>query len=248
MLKIDPSVKRKDIPDHFFEQLSFIESWKVKSSVLIVTFIMLDLLILVPLISPPIEWILWLTMPPISVINLWALTMLVRKAESIHYEFILFIGSIGAVGSFTYYVLVQKMAIMILKGHFLSFFFVSTLGYVAFFVFQIWFYKKKYSSLDSKFGLFKDLPWHYKALYWSLPVGAVFAQFVMSRSEFFMVSVMIIVYSFFSGFFTCVSVKFFHRFFFMSANEHLLRFPGETKKTRKKRMLRSQRQVIEYED
>ncbi|WP_144704981.1 hypothetical protein [Fictibacillus phosphorivorans] len=233
MLKIDNSIKRKNLPNHILEHLSFTDTDQVKFGVFGSTFVMLDLLIILPLLFPYHELSFWLTIPFLLLINLWALTMLLRKAEGLHFEFILFVGCLGAVGSLCYFILVQKIAYIVLNIHSNNFFVMSLIIYLAFFLFQIWFQNKKYCSINSDFLQFKDMPWHFKALTWSVPLGYIIAHYFISKSEVIMTTIMLLVYLMFSIFFTYVSVKFFHRYLFMKANSHFLEIPGEYKKTKK---------------
>ena len=95
--------------------------------------------------------------------------------------------------------------------------------FLSFLYFQVWFHNKKYTSLNSNFGKFKNLPWHYKLLAIAPPAGYIIGQYFMNKSQMAISSLMIIVYVFLSSFFTYMSVKFIHRYLFMKAIMHLLK-------------------------
>ncbi len=229
-LKIDTSIKRRNLPDHFLEHLSFTEIDQIKFGVFGSTFIMIDLLMILPLLYPTHTFTAWLTIPLISFINIWAMSMLLRKANTLQFEFIIFIACSGAVASFCYFVFVQKMAYIGMNIKTPAFLIVSLVFYISFLLFQLWFYKKKYSSLSSKFTNFKDLPWHYKILSIAAPLGYIVAHYFINNSISAMNSILSIIYYMFSLFFTYVSVKFFHRYFFMKANQNFLNLSKEHRK------------------
>lgn len=221
-LKIDTSIKRRNLPDHFLEHLSFTDIDQIKFGVFGTTFIMIDLLMILPLLYPTHTFTAWITIPLIALINVWAMSMLVRKANTLQFEFIIFTGCSGAVASFCYFVFVQKMAYIGMDIKTPAFFIISLFFYISFLLFQLWFHLKKYSSLSSKFAKFKDLPWHYKILSIAAPSGYIAAHYLFNNSISAMNSMLLIIYSMFSIFFTYVSVKFFHRYFFMKANQNFL--------------------------
>jgi hypothetical protein len=233
-MKIDSSIKYRDLPDHFCEHLNFIDDDQIKYAAFAFTFVMLDFLLIMPILFPPHPLTFWLTIPLLAFINLWALTIFARNPKNLRFEIIIFIACLSAIGSFCYFVLAQKMAYVAIEMDSPAFFIVTLFGYIALIIQQVWFQRKKYSSVRSKFGVFKDLPWHYKLLSWSVPAGYLIAHFFINKSEFAGVSLITFVYLGLSSIFTYISVKFFHKYLFMKTNMNYLDLDKPKKKKLKK--------------
>ncbi|MFC7372597.1 hypothetical protein ACFQPF_13045 [Fictibacillus iocasae] len=221
-MKIDPSVKYRDLPDHFCEHLNFIDTDQIRYAAFAFTFVMLDFLLILPILYPPHPLTFWLTIPLLGIINLWTLAIFVRKPEKLRFEIIIFIAWATAIGSFCNFVLAQKMAYFVLGVDSPAFFIVTLAGYIALILQQIWFHWKKYASVKNNFGVFKDLPWHHKLLCWSVPTGYMVAHFAMNTSEYAGLSLVTSAILGLSSIFTYISVKFFHKYRFMKTNESYL--------------------------
>jgi hypothetical protein len=113
MLKLESVMKRRDLPDHIKEGLEPFDTNQIKFTIGSSTFFMLDLLIIMPLLFPIIKTVLYLTLPLLILISVWALTILFRKAEDTEMESILHLGCLGIIGSFYYYVLAMKYNYMV---------------------------------------------------------------------------------------------------------------------------------------
>jgi len=245
-MKIDTTIKREHLPTYVQEHLMFFDSLQKNGLVAGITFAGLDVLIAVPLFYPTNSMFFWALFPFLLFINIWAIRLLFKNSYSIQYELILFIGSIGAIGSYTYYLLALKMAyhyVNITEPIYyiisLAIFIISVISLI---VYQI----KKYSNIqpvNNKERELEEIIKERKEKYYSVAaifpaLGYFVAQNWIVKSDNLALGILVLIFYLMSFFYAYIGAKFFHRYFFMKANPsfvHLLKpSKSEIKEMRKK--------------
>ncbi|MBD7963930.1 hypothetical protein [Fictibacillus norfolkensis] len=222
-MKLDENIKFRNLPDAFKEHLTFFASFQIKQIIGAFTFIGLDLVIIMPLLFPYIEEVLFITLPLILLINVWAIRLLIKNPSETEFESLLYLGFLGAVGSFCYFVLTQKMSYWLLNIDSPLYYIISLVAYVV--LILVFIYKKnnKFSSIQIDVNKNNSsLIWN-KVFTWSVPAGYIIVHILMNQSSALLHSYMIIMYSGLLIFFTDISVKFFHRYLFIKSNIHLVK-------------------------
>lgn len=80
MLKIDRTIRRKDIGRHVWTQLRPVPISEVKTWIFFLTFLMLDTLCVLPVIGNKyVSGYFFAVIIPTALINIWAITILVRN-------------------------------------------------------------------------------------------------------------------------------------------------------------------------
>ncbi|MED4534158.1 hypothetical protein [Metabacillus fastidiosus] len=223
MLKLDNETKRRKLPNHIQEGLEPFCKYQIKSMIAVFTFLMLDLLIIMPLLFPVIKLVLYVTLPLMIFVSVWALWLLIRKPEKTEMESLLFLGCLGIVGSFCYFVLAMKYNYMV--GITSPFFYIFM-----FFVYLIINYLfvrnelKKYSSLERK-PRKKTPAWHYTMATIAPAAGYISIQYIMDIfSSLIVLSFMSIVFWGLSATYSFLLARAFHKYFFIKKNIHLVVF------------------------
>lgn len=222
MLELSKKMKYRELPDHIREGLAPFSIYQIKFMVWGFTYFLLDLLIIMPLLFPIMKPILYITIPPMVIMSIWAFRLLIKKPEDSEMEFLLFLGFLGVVGSFCYFVVVMKYHYMIgIK---------SPIYYTAMFLIYLSFIylflrneHKKYSSLETKMKK-KTPTWHYTLAMIAPGAGYIFAQYLMGLSGFYVLSIMSLVFWGLSLTFTFLIGRGFHKYFFIKKNIHLVTF------------------------
>ncbi|MBS2967595.1 hypothetical protein J9317_02265 [Metabacillus sp. KIGAM252] len=225
MFKISQDKKHRNLPDHIIEHLSFFPPFQIKFLVGGTTFFLLDLFILIPLIAPKNNPLLILIGTLLVLISLWALWIIVRNPKDTELESILFFGYLGAVGALSYFGVGLKYSYMIGITHpiyyiALSLLFLSSIYYL------IRYYNKKFSSLK-EFDKKATPKWHFTIAGISVPAGYIAANYFMGVSNFIMISFLNLLFFGLSFFFIFLLAKYFHKYFFMKANLHFVKFSNK---------------------
>lgn len=225
MLKINKDLKYRDLPDHIKEGLSTFSIFQMKSMVWVFTYLLLDIIIIMPLLFPIIQPTLYLTLPPMAIISVWALRLLIKRPEDSEMEFLLFTGFLGIVGSFCYFIVAMKYYYMIgIQSP--IYYIIMFLIYLSIIILFLMNEHKKYSSLESKVKK-KTPAWHYTIALVAPGLGYIFTQYVMKLSEFFVLFVMSIVFWILSLTFAFLIGRGFHKYFFIKQNIHLVKFTNK---------------------
>ncbi|MDQ0221245.1 hypothetical protein ELQ35_20885 [Peribacillus cavernae] len=225
MLSIDQDIKRRQLPEHIREHLQPFSTLQIKVIIGAFTFIGLDALVLIPLLFPVIKLVLYITIPLLIFISVWGIWLLIRNAENTELESLLFLGYLGIIGSLCYFILILKYSFML--G------IISPIYYVGSFLIYIsliyLFFRhqfKKYSTLEKK--LPKKTPaWQYTLVTISVPAGYIAAQYIMGFTPSILLSIMSVVYFVFCIFYIFILSRSFHKYFFIKANIHLVKFANK---------------------
>ncbi len=231
-MKINSSIKYRNLPRRFKDHLNFMDS--IKFGVSIFTFILLDFMSIFFLILPYHPPTLWITLPLVAGINVWAITILFRKTETLLFEPILFTACLGAVCSLCQFVIVQKLYYLLFKFSSPLFFIVCLVIFILFILQQIRYQVKKFSSVHNDYGEEKLRPKRDLIIF--ILFGICFMIFIyFARRNFILAAALpLIVYSYLSLFSAYVSVKFFHKYLFMKTNITYVALPKKLKKQMKK--------------
>ncbi|PMC34353.1 hypothetical protein CJ195_24025 [Bacillus sp. UMB0899] len=225
MFEINKELKRNNLPDHIREGLAPLPVQQIKFVIGVLTFFLLDILILIPLLFPTYKIVLYITIPLMVMINLWAFSLLFRKRENIQMESLLFLGYLGIVGSFSYFVLAMKYNYMVgIKSpiYYISMFLIYLLINFLFFRNE----HKKYSSLEVK-GKKKTPAWQFGLAFIAPSAGYIFAHYLIGLGSFLELSIMSVIYWGISITYIFIFARSFHKYFFIKKNIHLVRFANK---------------------
>ncbi|MBM7703283.1 hypothetical protein [Metabacillus iocasae] len=228
MLKINKDLKPKQLPIHILAQLQPLPVSQIKTLVFGAAIFLLDLLIIVPLLAPPIKLFLYLTLPLLAFISLWALRLLVKNPIHTEMESILFTGWLGVIGAFCYFMLGLKYSYMLGITSPIYYIFSILLFIGANYLFirrQL----NRYATLEPEES--KQTPaWHYQLASVSVPAGYMVTHYLMGLSNQLVLSVMMMVYLMLSTFYMFLMAKYFHKYFFIKTNRHLVILSNENRK------------------
>ncbi|MET3726827.1 hypothetical protein ABID52_000408 [Fictibacillus halophilus] len=206
----------------------------IKYGVFGFTFIMLDFMSMLFLIVPYHPPTLWITVPLIAVINVWAITILLRKTENLLFEPILFTACLGAVSSLCDFVIVQKFFYLVCKFTSPLFFIVSLIVFILFIAQQIRYQIKKFSSVYNDFGEEKLHPKRDFIIIILFGIGYMIFGYFARRNPVLSIGIPLTMYSYLTLFNAYLSVKFFHKYLFMKTNITYVPLPKKLKKQMKK--------------
>ncbi|MDX8289319.1 hypothetical protein SLL00_05925 [Metabacillus indicus] len=222
MYKISQDLKRKNIPGHVLEHLDYISHFQVKAQVGGFTFLLLDLFILLPLLTPQNNIFLWIIAPLLVFVSVWAIWILIRNVEKTELESILFLGCLGGVGSLSYFLIGLKYSYVLGISSFVYYLFSVLLYLLALFLF-VRHYKNKFSTIEKRPK--KTTPkWHYTVLSVSVPIGYILGHYLVGASEYLMLSVLTLIFYGFSLTYMFLFIKFLHKFLYIKTNYHFARF------------------------
>ena len=223
--KFNKELKRRDLPDHIQEGLLPYNTLQIKSIIGAFTFIGLDLLIILPLLYPLINIVLYVTIPLMILITIWAIYLLVRNPLDTEMESLLFMGCLGTVGSYCYFILILKYIFM--SGYDSpTYYIVITIIYL-FTIYLFWRRQvNKYSSLEKIEK--KETPvWHYKVVTVSLPAGYLASLFIMRQYLSLVFIFIIIMFTILAIAYIFFLASAFHKYFFIKQNMHVAYFENK---------------------
>lgn len=246
MLKIDERLKLREMPKYVNEQLSFIDTINIKFMVAVYVFLMLDLFMFGPLFFPFVTLHLYILLPPLIILNLWATWILVRNPYSVQYEMILLLAAIGVYGSLAYLILAHKLAYYFMSIHDWSYYVIVTLLYL---LTTLWILRYRLSRFkDLSYEALKE--WHMKeqrkfsgkekkdsisfvdkcigVILYVPAVGYFIAQGI-KYGEVGVGFILILSYLSFACLFSYIGIKFTHRILIMKANPQFVHLPVPSK-------------------
>jgi len=230
MHKISDGTKFKELPIFVKDHLSPPSILGLKSSIFLMTFILLDFICFFPIVADPfIDTLFWIVLPVILFVNGWAVFLFVRNVFSIQLESVLFLGIFSFAASFVSFVSIQKFAYYLIEIDSILFFMGSLFIVTVTTVYFIFYYNHKISQHDPHQ---KDEKKLWSGVF-SLPaLGYLFYHTVMKDSPF-LFHFLIVLYFFITSFFIYLSVKFIHKFLFMKMNPQFINYHLPTKSERK---------------
>lgn len=227
-LKIDRSIKYRKLPDRYKTHLNVM--YFVKHSIFAFTFILLDIISLIFIVLAPHPPTFWITIPLVVIINVWSLTILLRNTENMILEPILYTACLGVVGSLCNFVVVQKFYYLIFKFSSPLFFLLFLLIFSLFVAQQIWYQVKKFSNIHSNFGEEKLNPKRDYFIMILFAIGYIIYAYFTKIYPILTIAYPLTIFSFFCLFFAYLSVKFFHKYFFMKTNMKYVPLPKQLRK------------------
>jgi len=231
-VKIDPTIKHQDLSQDFMEQLGFIPTSDVKSTVVVLIILMYDIPLAAGLLSIFKIEVLWVVAPLIIIIHLWGLRLLIKNPYSTQFEMVLLLGVYGVIGAISLFIVVQGMSFYVLN--ITSIYYYIVINFVTIFIssilvkYQIDKYsrdplKEQESGNQSKYiGLLALAP----------AIGYMLGQ---SAQDTFILKhfIALVVFYFFTLLNVYVAAKFIHRYYFMKANMDYVVFQKPSKRERK---------------
>ncbi|WP_409290422.1 hypothetical protein [Peribacillus sp. SCS-37] len=220
MLKLPEETRYRQLPNHVQLQLEPFSILNIKPFIFGFTFILLDAIILVPLLVPRIEALLFITLPLIGFVNIWALALLFRKPYKTELESLLFLGFLGGVGAISYFILFLKYSFMAGINTWIFYVIMTVI-----FLLIVYFFMKhqliRYSKINKEPE--KKTPnWHYKLLSIAAPVGYLLAQYIKDQPTEFVLCVMSLVFLYISIFYVSFLAKYLHKYLFIKKNKRLV--------------------------
>jgi len=222
MLKIPQHKRFNQLPEHVQDQLQPLPVYQIKFVIAGGTFLLLDAFVLIPLLFPYMKAFLYVILPLLAGISIWAIWLLCKKVEDIELDSVLFSGYLGVVGAISYFLMGLKYSYI---GGIQSpiYYIVMCVLFLATVYFSILQQYKKYDSIEKRPK--KNTPaWQYTLVRVSVPVGYIIAQYIMGLSPTLVLVVMTIVWYGFSYLFIWILAKSFHKYFFIKENIHLVYF------------------------
>ncbi|MCJ0930441.1 hypothetical protein MST22_04665 [Virgibacillus halodenitrificans] len=223
--------KVKELPTYVQKQLQFVGVNQVKSSTIVMVLIMLDLFIAIPLFYPLTPVFFYITIPLLFITHVWMVRLLFKNPYSTQFEFILFIGTYGLVSAVCFFVLSIKMSIHYLYIESISYYISSPAMFFIVIGVIVYYYHRKFSLISKREA--KGAVNQYGPLFALVPaLGYMIAQSI-NHSEVLSNTVLVIVFYFFTTFYSYVGIKFFHKYFFMKKNSHLVKLEQPMKRMQK---------------
>ncbi|WP_071461507.1 hypothetical protein [Bacillus massilinigeriensis] len=216
MIQLPQNLKRKQLPGHILFQLEPLSYDDHKMQISMVTFFLIDALLIAPLFVIWVNWASFITLPMMIIINIWAIALLFRKSINIEIETILFVCYAGLVGSICYFVAGLKQ-IYLLGMDSLGFYLAMAAIYLVATCLFVFHQFKKY-SLGSNFKQKETPAWHYAVASIAIPAGYIASKYLMRLSES-IISLSITVVLLLSSYgFMWLFAKYFHKYFFIKKN------------------------------
>jgi len=243
MLKIDERLKFKDLPKYISEQLFYIETFNIRASIFITTFVMLDLMVVLPLLVPLIPIYLYILVPPLLLFHIWSMRIMIKNPYSVQYETILFFAIWGVLSTIVFAVLSQKMA----------FYLIGIKGFSYYLITTVLFLVAVGSILNYRLSRYRDLSYdaiklakkkerelkrkagkeHYPLIITFVPgLGYMVAQMI-KHNETFVYCMLVIIFWGFAVFCSYVAIKFIQRSFMLKVNKGIAPLQTPSKKAYK---------------
>ncbi|MGD6796077.1 hypothetical protein [Metabacillus indicus] len=218
LLKIDPKYRRNQLPVKVQMQLDYFPVHQVKFMVAVITFLLIDLIFLIPMIFSGVKILIYITLPLVIAVNLWAIALLVRSPERTAHEMLLFFCFSGIAGAVCF------LSLTMMYAYFggiesLEYFFMMLMLFLVTIVWSFYKQLNKYSKLKDRV---KETPaWQGNLYSIVIPAAYLFAHFVLGLSESIALFVMLTVYLILAGSFILILTKSFHKYLFIKYNPHL---------------------------
>ncbi|MEI3605286.1 hypothetical protein SPD48_06235 [Pseudogracilibacillus sp. SE30717A] len=231
MLKIDRTIRRKDISRHVWTQLRPVPISEVKLWIFVLTFLMLDTLCVFPVIGNTYaSEYFFAVIIPTAFINIWAITILFRNFYSTQKETIYFILANSIVLAFCCFIVAQKIVYIDTKVESTAFFIISILfyfGWIGYFTQYIfrkyanmkWRYSQKNFLLDMLGVILLLLPSNGYNFYHFYIKGNPFEEYI-SAFVYLCLGILPIY----------ISIQFLHRLLYIRFNSHLFRLSQLSRK------------------
>lgn len=231
MLKIDEGISRHQLPPNILNHLELLPIGNIKSAISLLTFLVLDLIVLLPMISDPfIKGLLMLIAPFIIFINIWAILLVIRNAYSTQLETVLFLGILGFITAISLLILSQKIAYFVVGMKSLLFFVICLIIYIVTVIYFIFYCNKVLSKESKKKKSTRQFSW--PLLYTTPAIGYIVYHSFIKKSGY-LHHVMILVFYLLGMLFIYISVKFLHKYLFIKNNSTFVVYQEPSKKEQK---------------
>ncbi|WP_026909133.1 hypothetical protein [Paucisalibacillus globulus] len=228
-MKIDSNIKRRDLSQKFKEHLLFVDIINVKSSVVTVILVLYDLPLAAGLLSIYKLEFLWILMPFIIILHLWGIRLLVKNPYSTQFETIRFIGTLGVIGTLTFFIIANGMSIFAFHINSILYYGLINLSLLITSYILVKYQIDKYSGDPTKEGKKHDQSKYMGLLSVSPAIGYLLALSTKGNSTLQLAIMMIMIF-FLILLYVYVAAKFIHRYYFMKTNIDIVILQTPTKK------------------
>lgn len=231
MLRIPSDYRRRKIPKHIWGHLYPIGRREHRQYVSYFTFFFLDLFCILPLIGDTVvKELLIFIIPMILVINIWAVTLLIRNPYSTQIETLVFMGCCGIVGMISSFVIAQKSAYTEMNFQSPVYFILSLLTYISVIMYFIYYYNTKMAINRKR----KRKKHHFNIFIAGAPaLGYNFYHGFIKGSPFLHFFMSLIYLLFLGTLFIYIAARFFHKLYFINLNKDFFELNQPSKKERK---------------
>lgn len=224
MFKIDESVKKKELPKHIINHLTFIPTYQVRFVIGIFTFLCLDFLLALPLYLPFTfnNVVIALAIPCLAIINIWALKIIFSQIDKKELETLLFLGCLGFVGAICYFILgIKHLYLLGITSYW--YYLILVLVFILGVLFFYLSYSRNFRSLETLNK--KTTPkWHYVVASIAAPAGYIVVNLLIGVNNYLMVSFVTLVFFLGASLYSLMLVKFLHKYKFIKKNIHFVQF------------------------
>lgn len=243
MLKIDQSITRKYIPHFVWTHISTINVSEVKTWIISLTFIWLNVFCVLPVVGNTFVKSYFLAVIiPIVILNIWGLAILFRNFYSVQMETIYFIAANGLVGLYCHFIVAQKIAYADAGATSYAFLIISSLLYVGFIIYFIYYYYRRFS--DVKREMESKLLHFLGVILLFLPSnGYSFYHFYVKNNPF-AEYITAFIWLLLGIFFIYIGVRFCHKILFIKANSNLFRYQQPSKKELKQALAKGKNIIV----
>lgn len=226
MLRIDKNIKTKRLPNYISQQLYYVKTDEIRSSVCGMTYILIDLLIILPLLSPFIPIYVYLIAPPLLLLHGWNIRILIKNPYSVQFETLLYIAALSLAGMFSFFLIAQKIAYFYADIKDGRFYFINTMLYLAATIGILFYRLNKFKNLSyetliemkkAETAKEKKRNRYDSLLYAALCLGVATIRFMRHGGRISNVFAFVCFWGL-ALFFSYTAIKFIHRILFIRAN------------------------------
>ncbi|MCY8046642.1 hypothetical protein [Bacillus haynesii] len=222
MLRLKETVAYKDLPYNIQSHLTAPVSRETKWGMACFIVLMLDILCILPVLASKVEFFTFAVLPVAILINIWMILINTKNmTEYLHHlQYVRFMGVSFSGMSYCQLITAQKMMFSAIGFH-LPLISLSLFIFAAFILLVIRYYLVVFP--DSKRGK-RETAAPTRMLLATVPAGGfVISHAVLRVSESAVYLLMSTVYLLMACLFSMMGVKFIHKYFFIKANQDIIR-------------------------
>jgi len=226
MLRIDKNIKTKRLPNYISQQLYYVKTDEIRSSVCIMTYILIDLLIILPLLSPFIPIYVYLIAPLLLLLHVWSIRILIKNPYSVQLETLFYIAALSLAGMFSFFLIAQKIAYFYADIKDARFYFINTMLYMAATIGILFYRLNKFKDLSyetliemkkAETAKEKKRNRFYPLLYAAPGLGVATMKFMRHEGRISNIFAVVCFWGL-ALFFSYTAIKFIHRILFIRVN------------------------------
>ncbi|GAA5417019.1 hypothetical protein Pryu01_02080 [Paraliobacillus ryukyuensis] len=234
-MKIDPKTRHQNLAQHVNEHLESPPVGDVRLSIIAMVLVGFDLPLLLGLLSILRLEFLWMVLPFMLIIHVWAIRLIIKNPYSTQIEMVLFMGIWGLLGAISLFVVVQGMSYYTLHITSVFYYIMINVATILFMYILVKYQIDRYTGDPTKEKKIRSESKYMGLLSASPGIGYILAQSVQETVVLKHVFSLIVVY-FFAIFLAYAAAKFLHRYFYMRANRDYVSYQPKSNKEKKKLM------------